>query len=177
MLEGKKARALPLRFADGAVFLGPLNVGQMPPLLKLPRRVDLQSNDERHGAAYSAFLPNGACGRPKSGTAESWPISTIPRRIARVRLKCSNNASPSPRRIARVSLERSSLKVPSISSTASLLARNTSRHMIGSEAAIRVKSRKPPAENFITSDEVTCPSSSAVLTIVQAIRCGMWLVI
>lgn len=31
-LEGKKARAFPLRFADGAVFLGPLKVGQVPPL-------------------------------------------------------------------------------------------------------------------------------------------------
>ena len=79
----------------------------------------------------------------------------MPRRIARVRVKCSNSASPSPRRMARVSLERSSLKVPSISSTASLLVRNTSRHMVGSEAAMRVKSRKPPAENFITSERVT----------------------
>ena len=32
MLEGKKARAFPLRFVDGAVFLGPLKVGQIPPL-------------------------------------------------------------------------------------------------------------------------------------------------
>jgi hypothetical protein len=32
MLEGKKARAFPLRFADGVVFLGPLNLGQIPPL-------------------------------------------------------------------------------------------------------------------------------------------------
>ena len=94
-----------------------------------------------------------ACGRPKSGAAESWPISTMPRRMARVRVKCSNSASPSLRRMARVSFDRSSLKVPSISSTASLLARNTSRHIVGSEAAMRVKSRKPPAENFITSDE------------------------
>ncbi|QHO72096.1 hypothetical protein ACH79_05175 [Bradyrhizobium sp. CCBAU 051011] len=31
-LEGKKARAFPLRFADGAVFLGPFKVGQVPPL-------------------------------------------------------------------------------------------------------------------------------------------------
>lgn len=31
-LEGKKARAFPLRFADGAVFLGPLKVGDVPPL-------------------------------------------------------------------------------------------------------------------------------------------------
>jgi hypothetical protein len=32
VLEGKKARAFPLRFADGAVFLGPLKVAQIPPL-------------------------------------------------------------------------------------------------------------------------------------------------
>jgi hypothetical protein len=32
VLEGRKARAFPLRFADGTVFLGPLKVGQVPPL-------------------------------------------------------------------------------------------------------------------------------------------------
>ena len=32
MLEGKKAREFPLRFVDGAVFLGPIRVGQIPPL-------------------------------------------------------------------------------------------------------------------------------------------------
>ena len=32
VLEGKKARSFPLRFADGAVFLGPIKVGQIPPL-------------------------------------------------------------------------------------------------------------------------------------------------
>jgi hypothetical protein len=32
VVEGKKARAFPLRFVDGAVFLGPLKVGQIPPL-------------------------------------------------------------------------------------------------------------------------------------------------
>lgn len=31
-LEGKPARAFPLRFVDGAVFLGPLRVAQIPPL-------------------------------------------------------------------------------------------------------------------------------------------------
>ena len=31
-LEGKKARTFPLRFTDGAVFLGPIKVGQIPPL-------------------------------------------------------------------------------------------------------------------------------------------------
>jgi hypothetical protein len=32
MLEGKKARAFPLRFVDGTVFLGALKVAQIPPL-------------------------------------------------------------------------------------------------------------------------------------------------
>jgi len=32
VLEGKKARAFPLRFVDGAVFVGPLRLGQIPPL-------------------------------------------------------------------------------------------------------------------------------------------------
>jgi hypothetical protein len=32
VLEGKKARAFPLRFVDGAVYIGPLKVGQTPPL-------------------------------------------------------------------------------------------------------------------------------------------------
>jgi hypothetical protein len=32
VLEGKPARAFPLRFVDGAVYLGPLKVGQVPPL-------------------------------------------------------------------------------------------------------------------------------------------------
>jgi hypothetical protein len=32
VLEGKKARAFPLRFVDGTVFLGPIKVGQTPPL-------------------------------------------------------------------------------------------------------------------------------------------------
>jgi hypothetical protein len=32
VLEGKPARTFPLRFADGAVYLGPLKVGQVPPL-------------------------------------------------------------------------------------------------------------------------------------------------
>ncbi len=31
-LEGKKARSFPLRFVDGTVYLGPLKVGQVPPL-------------------------------------------------------------------------------------------------------------------------------------------------
>jgi hypothetical protein len=32
VLEGRKARTFPLRFVDGAVFLGPIKVGQTPPL-------------------------------------------------------------------------------------------------------------------------------------------------
>jgi hypothetical protein len=32
VLEGKKARAFPLRFVDGAVFLGPVKVAHVPPL-------------------------------------------------------------------------------------------------------------------------------------------------
>ena len=32
VLEGRKARAFPLRFVDGTVFLGPLKVAQVPPL-------------------------------------------------------------------------------------------------------------------------------------------------
>jgi hypothetical protein len=32
VLEGKKARTFPLRFTDGAVFLGPIKVAQIPPL-------------------------------------------------------------------------------------------------------------------------------------------------
>jgi hypothetical protein len=32
VLEGKKARAFPLRFVDGVVFFGPLKVAQIPPL-------------------------------------------------------------------------------------------------------------------------------------------------
>ena len=40
-------------------------------------------------------------GRPKSGVGESCPLSTMPRRIERVRVKCRNKVSPSPFRIAR----------------------------------------------------------------------------
>jgi hypothetical protein len=34
VLEGKKARSFPLRFAEGVVYLGPLKVGQIPPLFQ-----------------------------------------------------------------------------------------------------------------------------------------------
>ena len=45
VLEGKKARAFPLRFVDGAVFFGPLKVGQVPPLyyILLPTRPPISS--------------------------------------------------------------------------------------------------------------------------------------
>ena len=32
VLEGRKARSFPLRFADGAVYFGPFKVAQIPPL-------------------------------------------------------------------------------------------------------------------------------------------------
>jgi hypothetical protein len=32
--EGKKARAFPLRFVDGTVYVGPLKAGQIPPLFQ-----------------------------------------------------------------------------------------------------------------------------------------------
>ena len=69
-----------------------------------------------------------------------------------MRVNKANSPSPSERRIILCNAVRSSLNRPSISSTASLLCRKTSRHIVGSEAAIRVKSRNPPAENLITSD-------------------------
>jgi hypothetical protein len=78
-----------------------------------------------------------------------------------------DDAAPDAARLheqARCKAVRSSLKRPSISSTASLLLRKTSRHMTGSEAAMRVKSRKPPAENLITSVSVTRSRCRAVLT-------------
>ena len=74
---------------------------------------------------------------------------------ARVRVNRSNSLSPSPQRIARCSEARSSENRASISRMASLLCRQTSRHMVGSDAARRVKSRKPEAEYLMTSDLVT----------------------
>ena len=32
MLEGKPAVSLPLRFDDGAMFLGPIPIGKLPPV-------------------------------------------------------------------------------------------------------------------------------------------------
>ena len=84
--------------------------------------------------------------------------------MSRVREKKSWSVSPSRQRIARCSVARSSEKRPSISSTASRLLRNTSRHMTGSDAAMRVKSRNPEAENLMTSDSVTSSRSAAVPT-------------
>ena len=48
-LEGKKARAFPLRFVDGAVLLGPLKVGQFPPLF-------LRARTNRYGFTASAVF-------------------------------------------------------------------------------------------------------------------------
>jgi hypothetical protein len=80
--------------------------------------------------------------------------------------KWSNSAAPSPTRIAFCSPIRSSVKRWSMSSTASRLFRNTSRHIVGSDAAMRVKSRKPPAEYLMTSLCVTASRSDAVPTMV-----------
>ncbi|GLR92527.1 hypothetical protein GCM10007858_01460 [Bradyrhizobium liaoningense] len=48
-------------------------------------RVDGRDKPGHDGESYGFF--SAACGRPKSGAAESWPISTMPRRMARVRVK------------------------------------------------------------------------------------------
>ena len=58
----------------------------------------------------------------------------IERRIARVRVNIASSAGPSPIRTARCNWLRSSVNRPSISSTASRLVRNTSRHITGSLA-------------------------------------------
>jgi hypothetical protein len=78
----------------------------------------------------------------------------------------SKSASPSPQRIARWSATRSSVKRPIISITASRLLRNTSRHMVGSEAAMRVKSVKPPAAYLNTSVRACSSRSATVPTMV-----------
>ena len=120
--------------------------------------------------------------------------SIIWRRIIRVSVNHFSNASLSLVSIALVKKSKSLRKLPKSSSTASRLCRNTSRHMMGSEAAIRVKSRKPPAEKRMTSllSQTLLGLFSAVLsssifsnsfsklravpTMVYAIRCGKWLV-
>src|SRR5690348_3030719 len=63
-------------------------------------------------------------------------------------------------------------KRASISSRASRLFRKMSRHITGSLAAMRVKSRKPEAANCSTSWRVSPSRSSAVPQMVKAIRCG-----
>ncbi len=60
----------------------------------------------------------------------------------------------------------SSVNRPSISSTASRLPSSTSRHMVGSEAAMRVKSVKPPAAYLNTSVRASSSRSATVPTIV-----------
>ena len=72
-----------------------------------------------------------------------WSKATMERRMERVRVNRSNIVCPSPARIASRIKARSVRKRSSISSTASRLCRNTSRHITGSLAAMRVKSRKP----------------------------------
>ena len=86
-----------------------------------------------------------------------------PSRIARVRVNWrAALAVLAPDR----SLQRGQIfaKWLSISSTASLFYRKTSRHIVGSDAAMRVESRNPPAENLITSDCVTSSRSAAAPT-------------
>ena len=46
------------------------------------------------------------------------------------------------------------------------------RSIVGALAAMRVKSRKPPAANFSTASLVSSAKSSAVPQMVKAIRCG-----
>ena len=93
-------------------------------------------------------------------------LRDTPRRVARASTNSRNSVSLSPKRIARCNAVRSSLKRPSISSTASRLLRKMSRHMIGLEAAMRVKSRKPEAENLMTSRWVCSSRPVAVPTMV-----------
>jgi len=87
------------------------------------------------------------------------------RRIARVRVKRSSSLSPSPQRMARCKKVKSSEKRCKTSRTASLLFKNTSRHITGSDAAMRVKSWKPDAENLMTSFFSSSLRSLAVPTI------------
>ena len=128
----------------GEIVTGPVDI-QSSALHHQKRRARTAAGPAR--AAVSALLIL-ACRARNSARRVSWPISTMARRMARVRVKRSNSVWPSPSRTARCSWLRSSLKRPSTSSTASRLLRNTSRHMVGSEAAMRVKSRKPLAEIF-----------------------------
>ena len=54
-LEGRKARTFPLRFADGAVFLGPLKVGQTPPLFSIRRTFPCEADCALcHDESYSS---------------------------------------------------------------------------------------------------------------------------
>src|SRR5262249_9568877 len=57
VLEGKPAVAFPVRFADGAVFLGPFQVGVVPPLFCAP---------ERHRAPKRLSTKAGGRGSPKA---------------------------------------------------------------------------------------------------------------
>ena len=131
----------------------------------------LRSQDDGDLLAIRRIRPRqrahrfAGCARPKSGAARILAdLHDAAADRARAREELEQRVAVAAADRARAASARSSLKRPSISSTASLLCRNTSRHIVGSDAAMRVKSRKPPAENFITSDCVTVSSSSAVPT-------------
>ena len=55
VLEGKKARAFPLRFVDGAVFLGPLKVGEDSAAVFLTRRPCDSGDSVPHHARRSVI--------------------------------------------------------------------------------------------------------------------------
>ena len=131
--------------------------------------------DRRAFAAFAGAAPRPYLGRreaalglgpdlPAPGSSACPAFDHTAANGPAFRANKSSRASPCPHRMARCSADRSSLKRPSISSTASRLCRKTSRHMTGSDAAIRVKSRKPPAEYLNTSDSVTDSRSAAVPT-------------
>jgi hypothetical protein len=70
VLEGKKARAFPLRFVEGTVFLGPLKVGQVP-------------------ALYRGLRVPDAAQRPLGAAAQS-----------RADISCAQNMDPDQQRTA-----------------------------------------------------------------------------
>ena len=98
------------------------------------------------GGGLLAQLDNAAADRPGAGEQGEQPVAVAV-------------ANPAAGKAVT-----SLLKRPSASSTACLLLRNTSRHIVGSDAAMRVKSRNPPAENSTTSERVASSRSEAVPT-------------
>src|SRR5262249_8826361 len=145
-----------LHVGDGAV-MGEFEIPEPDDLPALSGRAGDQAKTKRDQAKtalqHHRPAPSGLSvpRRPKSGAAVSCPASMTCLRMPRLRAKKSKSSSPRPQPPARCSRARSSVKRPSTSSTASRLLRKMSRHMVGSEAAMRVKSRKPEAENLITS--------------------------